>query len=174
MKTNEEKKAFYKRKWQREKERMANDPEYAERRKAVQKASFKKWRETHKEEHKAYMQEWWFKNKDKYNAKMRKYQRTHRDKMRLLEARYRATHREQCRERLQRWRMARKQEREQIQALQATLAELMGRLSTLEHTRVQNERQRLQWGWDIQQVRIKLRRTRGEIERLSAKTRRRS
>jgi chromosome segregation ATPase len=114
-------------------------------------------------------------NEDKATAKKafykRKYQRTHRDKMRLLEARYRATHREQCRERLQRWRMARKQEREQIQALQATLAELMGKLSTLEHTRVQDERQRLQWGWDIQQVRIKLRRTRGEVERLSARRR---
>lgn len=166
MKTNEEKaaakKAYYQREWQREKERKANDPEYAARRKAVQKASYKKWRETHKEKYKAYMREYWSKNKDKYNAKMREYQRTHRDKIRPIEARYRETHREQYRER-HRWYMARKQDTTQMQALQATITELVDKLTALEHTHVHNDEQRLQWGWDMQQLRIKINKTQQQL-----------
>lgn len=169
----EKKEAMIRRHWEREKWLMENDMEYRAKRIACRRASGRKYYQKNKERINRHHAEY-ERNNERYRENRCKYREEHKEHIRQVQKAYRDAHKEYYLQKNREFYARNKARKAQIQALQATIAELMGRLSTLERTRVQNERQRLQWGWDVQQDRIKLRRTRGEIERLSAKTRRRS
>ena len=167
----EKRKEFSMKHWEREKRLMETDPEYRAKRIACKHASSRRYYQKNKERLNKQRVEF-SRNNERDREQKLQYREAHKEHIQKVQKAYREAHKDYYNQKQREFYYRRKARTAQMRALQATIGELLDRLTTLEHTRVQNERQRLQWGWDMQQVRIKLRKTRVEIERMSTKTRR--
>ena len=161
-----------KRNWQREKERMATDPEFREKRKQQKARCTTDWRRRNREHVNAQRQARRCKNKE-YCAYQKEWRRTHVEEQRAYQREWRKTHKEQQRIYIERNRerireynrryYARKKQKQQLQLLQTKLSELLTARNTLERKCIYNEDMRLQWGWDMQQLRIKINKTQQQL-----------
>ena len=108
-------------------------------------------------------------NKDRYDAYNKAYRAANREHRNEMARIYRATHREKLRA-VYRAYNAKRKARKQNALLQTKLSKLLSQRNALERKCIFNEDMHLQWGWDMQQLRIKINSVRKSIEQQTIKS----
>lgn len=140
---------------------------YNKRYYAKHQEQLKEWRRIYYAEHRDDLLERANKNnrinKDRYNAYNKAYRAANREHINEMARIYRATHREKLRAMHRAYNVKRKIKK-QLTFLQTKLSELLSQRNALERKCIYNEDMHLQWGWDMQQLRIKINSVRKSIE----------
>lgn len=102
--------------------------------------------------------------KDKVNRRHREWLARHPERVRAYQAKFSAEYK-------RRFYVRQREKILRIRECQAAIAVLRDELRRLERVGSLDTREYLQWGYDVQQVRIKIMHNREEIERLSVKRR---